>query len=55
VIPAEHSERMYERAGEPKLLRLPPDGGHGGPLGPQVDATTETVAAFLDAHLRPAR
>ncbi|MEV0128474.1 alpha/beta fold hydrolase [Dactylosporangium sp. NPDC050688] len=54
IIPAEHSVAMYERAGEPKLLRLLPDGGHGGPLGPQVDSTTETAVAFFDAHLRAA-
>jgi uncharacterized protein len=52
VIPADHSTTMYERAGEPKELHLPPEGGHGGPLGPQVDATAETVVRFLDGHLR---
>lgn len=54
IIPAEHSVALYERAGEPKSLRLLPDGGHGGPLGPQVDSTAQTAVAFLDTHLRSA-
>ncbi|GAA0836680.1 alpha/beta hydrolase [Streptosporangium amethystogenes subsp. fukuiense] len=53
VIPADHSRAVYARAGEPKELHLPPEGGHGGPMGSLVDTTAEIAGAFLDKHLRP--
>ncbi|MEV0750783.1 alpha/beta fold hydrolase [Streptosporangium sp. NPDC050280] len=52
VISADHSRAVYARAGEPKELHLPPEGGHGGPMGPLVDTTAEIAGAFLDKHLR---
>ncbi|MEU8200484.1 alpha/beta fold hydrolase [Streptosporangium sp. NPDC049046] len=53
VISADHSRAVYARAGEPKELHLPPEGGHGGPMGPLTDTTAEIAEAFLDKHLRP--
>ncbi|MER6825602.1 alpha/beta fold hydrolase [Streptosporangium sp. NPDC000563] len=53
VISADHSRAVYARAGEPKELHLPPEGGHGGPMGPLTDTTAEIAGAFLDKHLRP--
>lgn len=53
VIPADHSRAVYARAGEPKELHLPPEGGHGGPMGPLTDTTAEIAGTFLDKHLRP--
>lgn len=52
VVAPSESQAMFERAGEPKVLEVFPEGGHGGPLGPLVDRTVAVVAAFLDRHLR---
>ena len=51
VVPAEESLAMYEAAEEPRSLTVFPEGNHGGPLGPLVDRTVQTLLEFFDLHI----
>jgi fermentation-respiration switch protein FrsA (DUF1100 family) len=52
IVPLDETLAMFARAREPKELVVVPEGNHGGALGPQVDATADTVAGILARHVR---
>lgn len=51
VVAVDETLAMYERAGEPRHLKVFDEGNHGGPLGPLVDATAAEVADCFGAYL----
>jgi alpha-beta hydrolase superfamily lysophospholipase len=50
VVPLSETQRLYERAGEPRQLVVQPTGNHGGPMGPNLEHTAATIVDFLRRH-----